>query len=124
MQVLNEAFVDHIKVHDMQILPYQPEDGSFGIHFSLSGDNKINDWLPGELDLRRFTRTARKIISEKGLFLFLLFSWRRLAYSALDCTTIKYCIKMISAETYSVKSRIDKMLRITNGGHERVPSER
>ena len=70
MQVLNEAFVDHIKVHDMQILPYQPEDGSFGIHFSLSGDNKINDWLPGELDLRRFTRTARKIISEKGLFYF------------------------------------------------------
>ena len=67
MKVLNEAFVDHIVASDVQILPYKPEDGSFGVKFTISGDEKITDWIPGELDLQRFTRIARKIIIEKGL---------------------------------------------------------
>ena len=67
MKVLNDAFVDHIAASDVQILPYKPEDGSFGVKFTISGDDKIGDWNPGELDLQRFTRTARKIITEKGL---------------------------------------------------------
>ena len=66
MHVLNTAFQEHINVHEMTILPYQPTDGSFGVKFSLGGAGS-RSWVPGELDLRRFTRTARKIIVEKGL---------------------------------------------------------
>merc|ERR1712241_732127 len=50
----------------MSVLPYQPADGSFGVKFSLGGAGTTK-WVPGELDLRRFTRTARKIIVEKDL---------------------------------------------------------
>ena len=72
METIRAAFTDSVSLSKITVLPYKPEDGSFGISFTLGDSEDERAWVPGELDLRRFTKMARKVIQNQGTF----YHWR------------------------------------------------
>lgn len=67
---LKRSFSDSVTISNMKILNLSVNDGCFGVEFDISDEeSKTADWVPSELDLTNFTKTARNYLTRQPEFI-------------------------------------------------------